>query len=132
MLFRESRTISNLVSQNVLTFLTIHQELCIKTIMLCSKSSIAIILATASCVMAFQPAMSKIWSRASSLRDTTPVTETETQTVQDLNLEEMFEVFDKADKTVSSSEIPKGLAGSKFEASKVMLWRIIVFLGIEM
>lgn len=38
--------------------------------------------------------------------------------MQDLNLEEMFEVFDKADTTISSSEIPKGLAGSKFEPSK--------------
>lgn len=28
----------------------------------------------------------------------------------------MFEVFDNADKTVSSSEIPKGQPGSKFVA----------------
>ena len=38
------------------------------------------------------------------------------QEVKDLNLEEMFEVFDKADTTVSSSAIPKGQAGSTFVA----------------
>lgn len=37
------------------------------------------------------------------------------QTVKDLNLEEMFEVFDQADSTVPASAIPKGFLGSEFD-----------------
>lgn len=39
----------------------------------------------------------------------------EEQTIKDLNLEEMFEVFEEADQKVSSSVIPKGLVGSTFD-----------------
>jgi light-harvesting complex I chlorophyll a/b binding protein 1 len=42
------------------------------------------------------------------------------QTVKDLNLEEMFEVFEEADKTVPASAIPKGLAGSSFSAKSMV------------
>lgn len=38
------------------------------------------------------------------------------QEIKDLNLDQMFEVFDQADKTISSSAIPAGQPGSKFVA----------------
>ena len=40
------------------------------------------------------------------------------QTVKDLNLDEMFEVFEAADATISSSAIPKGLLSSEFNAKE--------------
>lgn len=40
------------------------------------------------------------------------------QSVKDLNLEEMFEVFDEADKKVPASAIPVGQAGSIFDPKK--------------
>lgn len=43
-----------------------------------------------------------------------------TQSIQDLNLEDMFEVFEAADSSVPASAIPKGLAGSEFIASKAV------------
>ena len=42
------------------------------------------------------------------------------QEIKDLNLDQMFEVFDKADKTISSSAIPAGQPGSKFKAKETV------------
>mmetsp|Transcript_403 Transcript_403/g.346 ORF Transcript_403/g.346 Transcript_403/m.346 type:complete len:260 (-) Transcript_403:42-821(-) len=53
--------------------------------------------------------------RSTEVDTTTPTDSTTTQTVQDLNLDQMFDVFEKADTTIPASSIPKGQPGSVFK-----------------
>lgn len=71
-----------------------------------------LILAFCSIALAFAPRSNRITTMVR-----TRMAKAEEQTITDLNLEQMFDTFEAADKKVSASDLPKG-AVSKYDDKK--------------